>query len=94
MSSKARVFFHPIEGSGPLSITWSRDPKGPAVEAKNELGVGFISSRGELLGVIFDDVNELADAQFLEFDRCRVDVKVKKARVSWRVTEKKKRNAA
>jgi hypothetical protein len=53
-----KVFFNPIEGSAPLSISWSTGPKGDAVEANNESGVGFFSEKGDLLAVIFDDVEE------------------------------------
>jgi hypothetical protein len=28
---KGKVFFHPIEGSGALTISWSSRPKGDAV---------------------------------------------------------------
>ena len=29
---QTEVFFHPMEGSGQLSISWSSAPKGAAVE--------------------------------------------------------------
>ena len=77
-----KVFFHPIEGSAPLSISWSSGPKGDAIEANNELGVGFFSEKGDLLAVIFDDVEEKKDDQFLEFDRYRVEVSVNHGKVS------------
>jgi hypothetical protein len=38
---KRTVFFHPIEGSGSLTISWTSGPKGNAVEAKKGSGVGF-----------------------------------------------------
>jgi len=46
---KGKVFFHPIEDSGPLTISWSSVPKGDAVEAKKGAGVGFFSEKGDLL---------------------------------------------
>jgi len=79
---KGKVFFHPIEGSAPLSISWYSGPKGDAVEAKNGTGVGYFSPTGELLGVMFDDVSEKSDHQVLEFDRYRVEVTTKNGRVS------------
>jgi len=74
---KEKVFFHPIEGSGALTISWSSRPKGDAVEAKKGLGVGFFSEKGDLLCVIFDEVQEDDDHQVLEFDRDSVEVTVK-----------------
>ena len=53
---KGKVFFHPIEGSGSLTISWSSEPKGDAVEAKKGFGVGFFSDKKDLLCVIFDEV--------------------------------------
>ncbi len=93
MNQKAKVFFHPIEGSASLAISWVPGPKGAAVESKNERGVGFFSPRGELLGVVFDDVTE-NDAQFLDFADYRVEVKVKRGRVTHHVESRKRGNAA
>lgn len=93
MKTKAKVFFHPIDGSGTLSISWSPGPKGPAIESINEVGVGFFSPKGELLGVIFDDVADTRDEQTLEFDRYKVELKVVSGRVSHRLFEKKRRAA-
>ena len=96
-----KVFFHPIEGSATLSISWSTGPKGDAVEANNELGVGFFSEKGDLLAVIFDDVEEEKDHQVLEFDRYTVEVNVKQGKVSFELKTKlpvsrrgKKKNSA
>src|SRR4051812_10098092 len=83
---KAKVSFRVIGDSGPLSISWFQGPKGDAVEAKNELGVGFFSEDGELLSVEFDDVNKKSDDQILVFDRYRIEVSVKKGKISHSVT--------
>jgi hypothetical protein len=78
---KAKVFFHPIDGSGPLTLSWSSTPKGDAVEAKKGNGVGFFSEKGDLLCVIFDEVQSLQDRQVLEFKNDRVEIRVKNGRV-------------
>ncbi len=85
---KGKVFFHPIEGSGSLTISWTSGPKGDAVEAKKGAGVGFFSDSGELLCVIFDEVL-LEDQQFLEFDRYRVELLVKNGKVTHSVIDLK-----
>ncbi len=64
---KGSIFFHPIEGSGPLTISWTKAPKGDATEAKKGNGVGFFSHTGDLLSVIFDDIQSDSDHQTLEF---------------------------
>jgi hypothetical protein len=79
---KAKISFRVIGDSGPLSISWFQGPKGDAVEAKNEIGVGFFSEDGEILAVEFDDVNEKHDHQVLEFDRYRVEVSVDNGKIS------------
>lgn len=84
---QAEVFFHPMEGSGQLSISWSSGWKGAAVEAKIGNGVGFFSSNGELLSVIFDDVS-VEDHQFLEFSGYTVEVIVCKGKVTYKVSKK------
>lgn len=81
-----RLSFRVIGDSGPLSISWFRGPKGDAVESKNALGVGFFSLEGQLLGVEFDDVNEVKDQQVLEFDHYRVSVTVDRGKVSFTVS--------
>ena len=83
---KAKVFFHPIDGSGALTISWSSGPKGDAVEAKKGSGVGFFSERGDLLCVIFDEVQADNDHQILEFDRDHVEITIKNGRVVHTVT--------
>lgn len=82
---KAKVSFRVIGDSGPLSISWFQGPKGDAVEAKNEIGVGFFSHDGELLAVEFDDVCEQKDHQVLKFDCYTIEVKVEYGQVSYDV---------
>lgn len=79
---KEKVFFHPIDGSGALTISWSSRAKGNAVEAKKGSGVGFFSEKGDLLCVIFDEVRSDKDHQILEFDHDRIEIAVKKGRVT------------
>lgn len=86
MSEQGKVFFHPIEDTGPLTISWSSGPKGDAIEAKNGAGVGFFSDRRELLCVIFDEVKASQDHQTLHFDGVRVEVIVKNGRVAHSVS--------
>jgi hypothetical protein len=38
---KGKVFFHPIEGSETLTISWSSGPKGDAIEAKKDVVLVF-----------------------------------------------------
>lgn len=86
---KGKVFFHPIDGSGALTISWSSGPKGDAVEAKKGSGVGFFSENRELLCVIFDEVRSDNDHQVLEFDRDHIEIAIKNGRVSYTVTQRK-----
>lgn len=79
---KGKVFFHPIEGAGSLTISWTSGPKGDAVEAKKGSGVGFFSDSGELLCVIFDEVLFSQDRQTLEFNRYRIEILVKNGKVT------------
>ena len=88
---KGKVFFHPIDGSGPLTISWSSASKGDAIEAKKGNGVGFFSEKGDLLCVIFDDVQAINDHQILDFDRDQVELTVKNGSVTHSVIQ---RNAA
>ncbi|HSX04723.1 MAG TPA: hypothetical protein VLG76_08360 [Rhabdochlamydiaceae bacterium] len=85
---RGKVFFHPIEGSAQLSISWSSGPKGDAIEAKDGSGVGFFSREGELLSVIFDEVESSEDYQFLEFAKYRIEVTVRNSKVSYKVHRK------
>lgn len=93
---KGKVFFHPIEGSGSLTISWSPGPKGDAIEAQNGAGVGFFSDKGDLLSVIFDEILAEEDHQTLKFANYSIEVKVKKGKVAYMVQEKasRKRNQA
>jgi hypothetical protein len=84
---KGKVFFHPIDGSASLTISWSLGPKGDAVEAKIGAGVGFFSDTGDLLCVIFDEVQADHDQQTLKFDRYLVKITVKNGRVTYDVSE-------
>lgn len=84
---KGKVYFHPIDGSGPLTISWTSEPKGDAVEAKKGAGVGFFSNTGKLLCVIFDEVTHSQDRQFLEFCRYRVKITVNNGKVTHSVTD-------
>src|SRR5476649_1716651 len=78
---KAKVFFHPIDGSGALTISWSSGPKGDALEAKKGSGVGFFSEKGDLLCVIFDEVQSDSDHQILKFDHEHIEITVKDGHV-------------
>ncbi len=80
---KEKVFFHPIDGSGPLTISWSSSPKGDALEAKKGNGVGFFSEKGDLLCVIFDDVKSANDHQILEFDRDCIELTIKSGHITY-----------
>jgi len=86
---KGKVFFHPIEGSAALTITWSSGPKGNAVEAKKGSGVGFFSEKGDLLCVIFDEVQSDNDHQILEFDRDKIEIIIKNGKIAYTVTQRK-----
>lgn len=85
---KGKVFFHPIDGSGSLTISWSSGPKGDAVEAKKGAGVGFFSEKGDLLCVIFDEVQSDHDCQSLEFKHDHIEINVKNGRVTYMVTQR------
>lgn len=79
---KQKIFFNPIEGSGALTISWSSGPKGDAIEARRGDGVGFFSEGGDLLCVIFDEVQSEHDHQILKFDQNAVEITVKNGRVT------------
>jgi hypothetical protein len=85
---RGKVFFHPIDGTAALTISWSSRPKGDAIEAKRGDGVGFFSDKGDLLCVIFDEVSSKEDQQILEFSHWKVEVRVKGSKVAYHVTEK------
>lgn len=84
---KGSIFFNPIEGSGSLTISWSPKPKGDATEAKKGAGVGFFSEPGDLLCVIFDDVQSELDHQVLEFPNHLIEITVKNGKVTHTVTK-------
>lgn len=84
---KGKVFFHPIEGSGALTISWSSEPKGDAVEAQKGDGVGFFSDSGKLTCVIFDEVVASQDRQSLKFKHHCVEVEVNKGKVTHSVID-------
>ena len=63
--------------------------QGAALEAKKGSGVGFFSDSGELLCVIFDEIQGSQDQQTLEFNRYRVELVVKNGKVTHSVTENK-----
>ena len=84
---KGKIFFHPIDGSASLTISWSSGPKGDAVEAKDGAGVGFFSNTGDLLCVIFDEVKAAQDRQTLEFARYLVNITVNNCKVTYDVSE-------
>ncbi len=86
---QGKVFFHPIEGSASLTISWTPGPKGDAVEAKRGAGVGFFSDKGDLLCVIFDEVQSTLDQQILEFPGKLVEITVKNGRVKYTISADK-----
>jgi len=90
---KGKVFFHPIDGSGSLTISWSSTPKGDAVEANKGFGVGFFSEQGDLLAVIFDEVKESEDHQVLEFDQDLIEVTVKHGKYIYTATRKETKSS-
>jgi hypothetical protein len=83
---EGKIFFHPIDGSGPLTISWSTEPKGDALEAQRGSGVGFFSDSGDLLCVIFDEVQSDNDKQTLEFAHISVEINIKNGKVDYSVT--------
>jgi len=85
MKKKGKVFFHPIDGTGILTISWSVLPKGDAIEAIQGSGVGFFSENGNLLSVIFDEVQSDEDRQVLEFSDYRVEIRVEHGKVMYSV---------
>ncbi len=86
MKKKGAIFFHPIDGTGALTISWSALPKGDAVEAIQGFGVGFFSEKGALLSVIFDEVQSDTDHQILEFPHHVIEVTVANGRVTHNMT--------
>lgn len=82
MKAKAKIFFHPIEGSAPLAIHWYPGPFGDAKEAKSGNGVFWSSPTGDLLAVQFDDVNAAQDNQTLVCSKhVKVELKVLRGKI-------------
>ena len=81
----AKISFRVIGNSGPLTLSWSDEAKGPAIEAKNGTGIGFFSEAGKLLCVEFDDVEEKTDHQHLNFDSVQIEVWVKNGKIKYEV---------
>lgn len=63
-------------------------PKRGSVEAKKGSGVGFFSEKGDLLCVIFDEVQADKDHQILEFTRDHIEITVKNEKAGYSVTQK------
>jgi hypothetical protein len=84
---KGKIFFHPIDGFGSLTISWSSGPKGDAIEASKGSGVGFFSENGILLCVIFDEVKSDTDHQSLKFEHYLIELTVKDSHVSYKLTD-------
>lgn len=63
--TKPKIHFDSFGGSGPLGVYWYDGPYGLAKECLEGDGVVFLSPNGELLGAIFDDVEESKDDQIL-----------------------------
>jgi hypothetical protein len=84
---RGKIFFHPIDGSASLTISWSSAPKGNAIEAKKGAGVGFFSQKGDLLCVIFDEIQSDHDHQILSFDHTHIEVTVKNGRILYSVSK-------
>lgn len=91
---KGKIFFHPIDGTGSLTISWTHAPKGDAIEANKGSGVGFFSDERSLLAVIFDEVKERKDHQVLEFDEISIEVTVIARKVDCVVTKKPRKVVA
>jgi hypothetical protein len=87
---KPKVSFRIFGESGPLTISWSADSKGPAIEAKSGAGVGFFSKDEKLLAVEFDDVAKKLDQQLLRFESISVEIKVKDGNVKLEIQPTRK----
>jgi hypothetical protein len=86
---KGKVFFHPIDSSASLTISWTSGPKGDAIETKKGAGVGVFSDTGDLLCVIFDEVQAVQDHQTLEFHCLHVEITVKNSKATYNVSKVK-----
>lgn len=65
MKRKQIIYFNPIDGSAPLAVYWTDGPFGVAHEAIEGNGVYYLNKEKELIGVQFDDIDELNDLQSL-----------------------------
>ena len=84
---KAKVSYIPMAGSGALHLDFQPGPFGDATQASSGEGVGFFSPMGDIQGVTFDDVCERSDNQVLEFDGYRLEVSVRRGKVSYQLSE-------
>ena len=91
MKKNPKIFFHPIDGSAPLSIYWYVGPYGDALESKELNGIYFLAPNGELLGVQFDDVNEAQDEQMMTIKSgTKISIKVNSGKIKVKVDIKSK----
>jgi len=82
MKKRTKIFFNPIDGYGPLFISYFSGQKGDAVESLKQNGVGYFLSNDELAGVMFDEVNAKNDQQKLEFSNgVRISIKVTNGKI-------------
>ena len=83
------ISFRAIGNSGPLSVYWSDGPFGDAIESKEKNGVVWLSAKGELLAVEFDDVRSDHDYQEISAPGGEViEVTVKNKKVKCDVIKK------
>ncbi len=81
-----KIFFHPIDGSAPLSVYWYAGPYGNALESKELNGIYFLAPNGELLGLQFDDVNEAQDEQMMTIKSgTKISIKVNSGKIKVKV---------
>jgi hypothetical protein len=86
-----KIFYSPHDGSGPLGIYWYDGPYGEAHEAPEQCGSLFLAPNKEILGVIFDDVDENDDHQFLTAPLGeKIEVRTKNGKVDVKVAKLKK----
>ena len=83
MKKNPEIFFNPhADGSGLLALSWEEGPFGEGTETKEGFGVGFFSSKGDILSVQFFDVTAKEDHQTLSFENgALVSIKVKSGKV-------------
>jgi hypothetical protein len=83
MKSKyPEIFFEDSGGEGPLYVYFDEPPYGNAIDDETGAGAGFFSVDGNLLAVLFDNVNSNEDLQSLKFPgQALVKIKVKKGKV-------------